>query len=79
MFGAETALWPSAAKKVSKWYRGVLEAAKRFMVRWRENEAKLSRQRHVSVMGGVQGNGEGRGKSSRKLRLKKAGRRRQTG
>ena len=30
-----------------------------------ENEAKLSRKGHASVMCGVQGNGEGRGKSRR--------------
>ena len=26
VFGVETALWPTAAKKAGKWYRGVLEA-----------------------------------------------------
>ena len=57
--GVETTLWQVAAKKAGKCYRGVLEAAECFMVRWQRNEAKLSRKRHVSVMGGVQGNGEG--------------------
>ena len=33
----------------------------RFMVRWHENEATLSRKHQASIMGGVQGNGEGRG------------------
>ena len=42
-------------------YRGVLEGAVRFMVRWHENEATLSRKRPASIMGGVQGNGEERG------------------
>ena len=63
--------WPmaakaaKAAKKAGKWQRWVLEAAERFMVRWHENDATLSRKRHASVMGGVQGNGQGRGKSRR--------------
>ena len=55
--GVETALLPMAAKKACKWYREVLKAAGRFMVRRHENEAKLSMKRHASVMGGVQGNG----------------------
>ena len=65
----ETVPWPmaakaaKAAKKAGKWQRWVLEAAERFMVRWHENDATLSRKRHASVMGGVQGNGQGRGKS----------------
>ena len=29
VFGVETALWSTAAKKAGKWYRGVLEAAER--------------------------------------------------
>ena len=36
VFGVETALWPMAAKKAGKWYRVVLEAAERFMVRWHQ-------------------------------------------
>ena len=35
----------------------ILEAAERFMVRWYEGEAELSRQRRVSAVGGAQGNG----------------------
>ena len=68
VFGVETALWPTAAKKAGKWYRGILEAAERFMVRWHEAEAELSRQRRASAVGGVQGNGGRRGnkRSSRK-------------
>ncbi|MEP5351924.1 MAG: hypothetical protein ABJZ75_06195 [Luteolibacter sp.] len=57
VFGVETALWPTAAKKAGKWYRGILEAAERFMVRWHEAEAELSRQRRASAVGGVQGMG----------------------
>ena len=76
--GVETTLWQVAAKKAGKCYRGVLEAAECFMVRWQRNEAKLSRKRHVSVMGGVQGNGEGRGKS-RKEDVVDESRKEQTG
>ena len=64
VFGVETALWPTAAKRAGKWYRGLLQAAERFMVRWHEDEAQLSRQRRASVMGGAQGNG-GRGGNMR--------------
>ena len=59
--GVETALWQVAAKKAGKWYRGILEAAERFTVRWHENEKTLSRKRPTSVMGAVRRNGEGRG------------------
>ena len=68
MFGVETALRPIAAKKAGKPFRGVLEASKRFMVRWHEDETKLSRKRHASVMGGDQVNGEGGGNSRRENR-----------
>ena len=54
-----------AANKAGNWYRGVLEAAKRFMARWHETEATLSRNRHVSATGGPQGNRKGRGNSRR--------------
>ena len=33
VFGVDTALWSTAEKKTNKWYRGVREAAKRFMAR----------------------------------------------
>ena len=49
-----------AANKTGKWYRGVLEAADRFMAEWHEIEATLSRDRHASVTGGPQGNRKGR-------------------
>ena len=46
---------------------GVLESAEWFMVRWHEDETELSRQRPLSVVGGVQTNGErGGNKRSRK-------------
>ena len=75
VFGVETALWSTAAKKAGKWYRGVLEAAERFMVRWHEDDAQLKRQRRESAVGGAQGNG-GRGgiKSGRKPNQGGAGR-----
>ena len=37
LFGVETVLWPTAAKKGWKWYRGVAEAAEGFMTRWHRN------------------------------------------
>ena len=64
----------------NKWYPGVLEAAERFMVKWHEDEAQLSRQRRASAVGGAQGNG-GRGATGveGKPRWTKLGRRRQIG
>ena len=40
---------------------GVLEAAERFMVKWRKDEADASRKRHASAAGGAQGSGKGGG------------------
>ena len=57
-------MWSTAAKKARKWYRGILDAAERFMVRSYEAEAELSRQRRASAVGGIQGNG-GRGGNRR--------------
>ena len=34
VFGVETVLWPTVAKKGGKRYRGVVEAAECFQVRW---------------------------------------------
>ena len=49
VFGVEPALWSTTIKKAGKWwYRGVLE--ERFMVRWHEAEAELSRQRRASAV-----------------------------
>ena len=39
VFGVEAEVWTVAAKKAGKWYRGVLEAAERFMAKWHEIEA----------------------------------------
>ena len=58
VFGVETVLWPTAVKEAGKWYRGVLEAAERFMVKWHEDEAQLRRQRRAPAVGGSQGNEE---------------------
>ena len=38
-WGGEAEVWTIAAKKARKWYRGVLEAAERYMAKWHENEA----------------------------------------
>ena len=55
VFGVETVLWPTAAKKGGRWYRGVVEAAECFMTRWREcfmtrwqDEAESTRLRHTT-------------------------------
>ena len=42
VFGVEAVLWPTAAKKGRKWYRGVVGAAECFMVTWCRNEAERS-------------------------------------
>ena len=41
VFGVETVLWSTAARKGGKWYRGVVEAAECFM-RWHMDEAESS-------------------------------------
>ena len=41
------------SKKAGKWYRGLLEAAERFMVRWHKDEADASRKRHASAVSGA--------------------------
>ena len=64
MFGVETALWSTAAKNAGMWYRGILEATERFMVRWHKGKAELSRKRRPSATSGGQGNG-GRGGNRR--------------
>ena len=46
VFGVEMVLWPTAAKKGGKWYRGVVEAAECFMTRWHRDEAESSWLRH---------------------------------
>ena len=42
MFGVETVLWPTAAKKGGKWYRGVVQAAEFSMTRWHGDEVESS-------------------------------------
>ena len=37
VFEAETAVWTVAAKKPGKWYRGVLETAEWFIVKWHKD------------------------------------------
>ena len=48
LIGVETALGPSAAKKSGKWYRGVVDAADRFMTRWHRGEAEKSWLSHAA-------------------------------
>ena len=79
VFGVEAEVWTVAAQKAGKWYRGVLEAAERFMAKWHEIEATLSRNRHASATGGPQGNRKGGVTVAGKPRLTRAGRRWQTG
>ena len=66
VLGVEIAVWTVAASKTGKWYRGVREAAERFMVKWQKDGADLSRKRHASAVGGAQGNGKRRGNSGKK-------------
>ena len=79
VFGVEAEVRTVAAKKAGKWYRGVLEATERFMAKWHEIEATLSRNRHASATGGPQGNRKGGVTVAGKPRLTRAGRRWQTG
>ena len=48
VFCVETVLWPTAAKKGGKWYRGVVEAAECFMTRWHRDEAESSSLCHAT-------------------------------
>ena len=52
---------PLQQTPAGEWYRGILKAVERSMVRWHEAEAEMSRQRHASAVDGVQGNGGGGG------------------
>ena len=63
VFAVEAEVWTElvAANKTGKWYRGVLEAAERFMTKWHQIEATLSRNCHASATGGPQGNRKGGG------------------
>ena len=42
LFGVETVLWPSAAKKSGNWQRGIVDAVDRFMTRCHRGEAEKS-------------------------------------
>ena len=55
----ETVLWPTAANKGGKWYRGVVEAAECFMTRWHRDEAESSWLRHAT--GDAKSDDKGRG------------------
>ena len=48
VFGVETVLWPTAAKKGGEWYRGVVEAANCFMTRWQRDKAESGWLRHAA-------------------------------
>ena len=67
VFGVETVLWPTAAKKGGKWYRGVVEAAECFMTRWHRDEAESSWLRHTTedAKSGDKGRERGKGRGSR--------------
>ena len=56
VFVVETVLWPTR-KITGKWYRGVIQAAERFMVKRHEDEAQLNRQHRASAVSGAEGNG----------------------
>ena len=58
VFGVETVLWPTAAKKGGKWYRGVVEAAQCFMTRWHRDEVESRWLRHAAE--DAKSDGEGR-------------------
>ena len=60
----ETVLWPTAAKKGGKWYRGVIEAAECFMTRWHRDEAGSSWLRHAAEDAKSDDKGRGGGKRS---------------
>ena len=67
VFGVETVLWPTAAKKGGKWYRGVVEAAEIFVTRWHRDEAESSWLRHATedAKSDDKGRRERKGRSSR--------------
>ena len=48
VFGVETVLCPTTAKKGGRWYPGVVEAAECFITRWHKDEAKSSWLRHAA-------------------------------
>ena len=69
-FGVETVLWPRAAKKSGKWYyRGVVDAADRFMTRWHKGEAEKSWLRHAAEDAKSDKEKEGGGEAAAAVRL----------
>ena len=48
VFGVETVLWHTAAKKGGRWYRGVVESVECFMAGWHRDEAECSWLRHAA-------------------------------
>ena len=56
VFGVEADVWTVEAKKADKLYRGVLEAAERFVADWHEITATLSTNRHATTTDGTQRN-----------------------
>ena len=60
VFGVETVLWPTAAEKGRKWYRGVVEAAECFVARWHGDKAEKSWLRHVAEDAKSDGKEKGR-------------------
>ena len=62
VFGVETVLWPTAANKGGKCYRGVVEAAECFMTRWQRDEAENSWLRHATEDAKSEDKGRGGGK-----------------
>ena len=62
MFGVETVLWPTAAKKGGKWYLGVVEAAEWFTTRWHRADAESSWLRHATEDAKSDDKGRGGGK-----------------
>ena len=61
LFGVETVLWPTVAKKGAKWYRGVVEAAECVMARWHRDEAESSWLRRAAEDAKSDEKGKGRG------------------
>ena len=47
VFGVQTVLLLTAAKKGGKWYRAVVEAAECFMPRWHRDEAESLSLIHI--------------------------------
>ena len=54
-------LWVHAATKAGKWYRGILEAAERFMARWYVEGGNKSLKRRAARMRDAQSRKEGVG------------------